>query len=79
MHWNDSGNSHQGSVTTQKGGRDIGSGREGTYVYPCLIYAEVWQKPMQHHKAIILQLKGKKRKTEIYWGKGSDYYQYASY
>jgi len=31
--------------------------REGTYVYLWLIYVDVWQKPTQHYKAIILQLK----------------------
>ena len=30
--------------------------REGTYVYPRLIYVDVWQKPTQHCKAISLQL-----------------------
>ena len=31
--------------------------REGTYVYLWLIYVNVWQKPIQYCKAIILQLK----------------------
>ena len=30
--------------------------REGTYVYLCLIQVDVWQKPTQFCKAIILQL-----------------------
>ena len=30
---------------------------EGTYVYLRLIHVEVWQKPTQYCKAIILQLK----------------------
>ena len=30
---------------------------EGTCVYLWLIHADVWQKPTQYHKAIILQLK----------------------
>ena len=30
--------------------------REGTYVYLQLIHGDVWQKPTQHCKAIILQL-----------------------
>ena len=34
-----------------------GSGREGTYVYLWMIYVDIWQKPTQHYKAIILQLK----------------------
>ena len=31
--------------------------REGTYVYLRLIDADVWQKPTENYKAIILQLK----------------------
>ena len=31
--------------------------REGTYIYLWLIHADVWQKPLQFCKAIILQLK----------------------
>ena len=31
--------------------------REEIYVYLWLIYVVVWQKPIQHCKAIILQLK----------------------
>ena len=31
--------------------------REGTYVYLWLIHVDVWQKPILHCKAIILQLK----------------------
>ena len=31
--------------------------REGTYVYLWLIDVDVWQKPTQYCKAIILQLK----------------------
>ena len=30
---------------------------EGTYVYLWLIHVDVWQKPTQYSKAIILQLK----------------------
>ena len=30
---------------------------EGTYVHPRLIHADVWQKPTQHCKTNILQLK----------------------
>ena len=33
------------------------TGEEGTYVYLWLIHVDVWQKPTQHCKAIILQLK----------------------
>ena len=32
-------------------------GMEGTYVYPWLIHIDVWQKPTQYCKAIILQSK----------------------
>ena len=35
----------------------VGGGREGTYVYLWLIHADVWQKPTQYCKAIVLQLK----------------------
>ena len=31
--------------------------REGTYVYLWLIHVNVWQKPTQYGKAIILQVK----------------------
>jgi len=31
--------------------------REGTYVYLWLIHVDVWQKPIQYCKEIILQLK----------------------
>ena len=31
--------------------------REGTYIYLWLIHVDVWQKPTQYCKAIILQLK----------------------
>ena len=33
--------------------------RKGTYVYLWLIYVDVWQKPIQYCKAIVLQLKKK--------------------
>ena len=38
--------------------------REGTWVYLRLIHADVWQKPTQYYKAIILQLKINKRKKK---------------
>ena len=31
--------------------------REETYVYLWLIHGDVWQKPIQYYKVIILQLK----------------------
>ena len=34
--------------------------REWAYVYIWLIHVDVWQKPAQYYKAIILQLKIKK-------------------
>ena len=37
--------------------------REDIYVYLWLIHVFVWQKPTQHCKAIILQLKIKKDKA----------------
>ena len=36
--------------------------RAGTYVYLWLTHVDVWQKPTQFHKAIILQLKNNKKK-----------------
>ena len=57
----DSRSSNQGSVTTQRGstGWEVGERvrREQTYVHLWLIYVYVWQKPTQHCKAIIPQLK----------------------
>ena len=41
--------------------------REGTYVYLRLIRVDVWQKPTQYCKAIILQLKITKRKSCLYF------------
>ena len=40
-------------------GREVGRRfkREVTYVYLWLIHADVWEKPTQFYKAIILQLK----------------------
>ena len=37
--------------------------KEEKYVYVWLIHADVWQKPTQHCKAIILQLKITKKNT----------------
>ena len=39
---------------------------EGTYLYQWWIHVDVWQKPTQYYKAIILQLKTKKLKEKIY-------------
>ena len=38
--------------------------REGTSVYLWLIHVDVWQKPTQYCKAIILQLKINKKKRD---------------
>ena len=38
--------------------------REGTYVYLWLIHVDIWQKPTQFCKEIILQLKINKFKKE---------------
>ena len=52
----------QGSVTTLRGRLGWGAvgvkfKRQVTYVYLGLTHVIVWQKPTQHYKAIILQLK----------------------
>ena len=39
--------------------------KEGTYEYLRLIHVDVQQKPIQHCKAIILQLKRKKKKQNV--------------
>jgi len=39
--------------------------REGTYGYLWLIHVDVWQKPVQYCKDIILQLKIKKKKKVL--------------
>ena len=31
--------------------------RDGTYVYQWLVHVDIWQKPTQDRKAIILELK----------------------
>ena len=62
----DSGNSIQGSVTIWKGGKgwEVGGRfkRKGAYVHLWLTHVDVWQKPNQCCKAIILQLKIKLEK-----------------
>ena len=37
--------------------------REGTYVYLWLIHVDIWQKPTQYYKVIILQLRIKTMAT----------------
>ena len=39
--------------------------REGTYVYLWLIHVDEWQKPTQHCKAIIHQLKVNYKKNHL--------------
>ena len=48
-------------------GREVGERfkRKGIYVYLWLIHVEIWQKITKFCKAIILQLKKKKKKKEI--------------
>jgi len=57
----DAGSSHLVLCVNLEGwdGWEVGGRirREGTYVYPWLIHVDVWQKPTQYCKAIILQLK----------------------
>ena len=47
-------------------GRKLGWGfkREGTHAHPWLICVDVWQRPTQYCKAIILQLKINKLKKK---------------
>ena len=41
-----------------RGGRwERGSGAGGTFVYLWSIYVDLWQKPIQYCKAVIIQLK----------------------
>jgi len=46
-------------------GREMGGSfkREGTYVYLWLIHVYPWQKTTKFYKAIILQIKKKKKKN----------------
>ena len=57
----------QGLGVNPEGQDGVGDGREvqkeGTYVYLWLIHVEIWQKTTKFCKAIILQLKKKKRMT----------------
>ena len=60
----DTRRSTQYSVMTERGGVgwEVGGRRQGKLVYPWLIHVDVWQKPTQDCKAIILPLKKKKKK-----------------
>ena len=44
----------EGGMEWEVGGSFL---REGTYVYLWLIHVNIWQKPIQYCKAIILQSK----------------------
>ena len=46
-----------------EGGREVQ--REATYMYLWLIHVDIWQKPTQHCKAIILHLKIKKKNFKV--------------
>ena len=48
-------------------GREVGGRfkREGTYTHLLLIHVDVWEKPTQYCKAIILQLKINKFNLKI--------------
>ena len=48
------------------GGRWEGGSGWGTQVHPWLIHVNVWQKPPQYCKVIILQLKWKKKLVSFY-------------
>ena len=54
----------RGEMKWEVGGRFQ---REGIYVYLWLIHADVWQKPIQYCKAIVLQLKINKLKCFKKW------------
>ena len=66
--FDDVGSSNQALCDNLRGGIGWKVGgrfqREGTYVYLWLIHADVWQKPIQYCKAIILQLKINKFKKK---------------
>ena len=57
----DAGSSNLVLCDNLEGWDGVGGGgrfeREGTYVYLWLIHVGVWQRPTQHYKAVILQLK----------------------
>lgn len=53
------------TVLTYTGGVGVAGRleRDRACVYLCLIHADVWQKPIQYFKAVILQLRIKKKTT----------------
>ena len=48
-------------------GRKVGSGCGGTHVYLWPIHPDVWEKPSQNCKVIVLQLKINKSKKKIFF------------
>ena len=47
-------------------GWEVGGGSGwGTHVHPWLIHAKIWQKPLQYYKVISLQLKLKKKESDM--------------
>ena len=66
--WTEQG-THRGSVNNLEGQEGVEDGREvqdgGIYVYLWLIHVDVWQKPIQYCKTIILQLKINKSKKKV--------------
>ena len=69
---NESKETQRGQMRWEAGGRFK---RKGTYAYLCLVPIDVWQKPIQYCKTIILQLKinnfkkGVKKKEK--WKRGT--------
>ena len=60
------------------GGREVQGG--GSSVYLWLIHVDVWQKPIQHCKAIIVQLKINLEKIKtLYEGKNNDIHMTCPY
>ena len=71
----DSGKPNLSSVNLEEG-QGVGGGREETYVRLRLIHVDVWQKPTQYCRAIILQLKVnkiRKEKKEYVLARNSSY------
>ena len=60
----DAGSSNLVFCNNLEGWGGVGGELEETCVYLWLIHADVWQKPTQYHKAIILQFP-KKKKSEM--------------
>ena len=52
----------RGGMEREVGGRFT---REGTYVYLRLVHVDVWQKPTQYYKVIILKFKMQKKRNSF--------------